>query len=220
MNLDSIPIKPFRVACYFILRINKIVSTEFTYFRYRKYKRPYKAGETTKALHRRIKENFFEKYCNGEGLDIGYGGDLITATATGIDVEHGDATFIYSVRNKQFDFVYSSHLLEHLSHPEIALRNWWRVLKTNGCLIIYLPHRDLYEQKLKLPSKRNPDHKFFYLPDRDELPDTLGLQPLIEKSLDYYHVECIKVCNENYIAHGMEHPKGEYSIEAVIRKVD
>lgn len=125
-------------------------------------------GETHKARGRRAREGFFEKYCRGRGLDIGYGGDPVTPTAAGWDFEHGDAQWLHGLDDESFDFVYSSHLLEHLSDCELALENWWRVLKPGGYLILYLPHRDLYEKKQRLPSRFNDDHKHFFLPDRDD----------------------------------------------------
>ena len=42
------------------------------------------------------------------------------------------------------DFVFSSHLLEHLEDPVKALKEWWRLLKVKGNLVLYLPHKDLY----------------------------------------------------------------------------
>jgi len=42
------------------------------------------------------------------------------------------------------DFVFSSHLLEHLEKPLDALKEWWRVIKQGGYLVLYLPHKDFY----------------------------------------------------------------------------
>lgn len=43
-----------------------------------------------------------------------------------------------------FDFVFSSHLLEHISDYKAALREWWRLIRPEGHLVLYLPHKDLY----------------------------------------------------------------------------
>jgi ADP-heptose:LPS heptosyltransferase len=40
--------------------------------------------------------------------------------------------------------VFSSHLLQCLINPEKALKEWWRVIKPGGYLVLYLPHKDLY----------------------------------------------------------------------------
>lgn len=177
-------------------------------------------GETHKARARRSREGFFEKYCRGRGLDIGYGGDPITANVVGWDFEHGDAQLLRGLDDASFDFVYSSHLLEHLPDCELALRNWWRVLKPGGYLILYLPHRDLYEKKQRLPSRFNDDHKHFFLPDRDDPPDTLGVLPMVKRVLAGAETIYCRTCDEGYVDPGPTlQSTGEFSIELVLRKV-
>lgn len=61
------------------------------------------------------------------------------------------------------DTVFSSHLLEHIVDYRAALKEWWRVVKVGGHLILYLPHRDLYPN-IGQPGA-NPDHKHDFLPD-------------------------------------------------------
>jgi ADP-heptose:LPS heptosyltransferase len=65
------------------------------------------------------------------------------------------------------DFVFSSHLLEHIEDFEAALREWWRVVKPGGHLCLYLPHKDLYPN-IGTPGA-NPDHKHDFLPLEIEL---------------------------------------------------
>lgn len=176
-------------------------------------------GESSKARGRREREGFSEKYCKGNGLDVGYGGDPVVPNVRGWDFEHGDAQLLHGLDDESFDFVYSSHLLEHLPNVELALNNWSRVLKPGGFLILYLPHRDLYEKKEHLPSRFNDDHAHFFLPDRDELPDTLGVLPLIKRVLTEHELIYCKVCDEGYVNPGDDLPsEGEFSIELVIRK--
>lgn len=177
-------------------------------------------GETSKAHARREREGFFRNYCQGSGLDIGYGGDPVVSSARGWDFEHGDAQWLRGLDNASFDFVYSSHLLEHLPDVELALCNWWRVLKPGGFLLLYLPHRDLYEKKTSLPSRFNEDHAHFFLVDRDEPPDTLGVLPLLQRVLPSLEIIYCKVCDEGYINPGSELPsQGEFSIEVVVKKL-
>ncbi|MCK4951576.1 MAG: hypothetical protein KAS48_07140, partial [Gammaproteobacteria bacterium] len=88
-----------------------------------------------------------------------------------------------------------------------------------GYLLLYLPHRDLYEKKKNLPSRFNDDHEHFFLPEEDELPDTIGLLPLIERVLGNTEVIYCRTCDEGYINLGDDQPsQGEYSIELVARK--
>jgi SAM-dependent methyltransferase len=46
------------------------------------------------------------------------------------------------VRDETYDFVLSSHCLEHLANPLGGLLEWRRVLKPNGLLVLVLPHKD------------------------------------------------------------------------------
>ncbi|MFH1826781.1 MAG: methyltransferase domain-containing protein [bacterium] len=170
---------------------------------------PYIPGETSKAKPRREKEGFFQKYCQGQGLDIGCGGDILAANCQGWDFADGNAQYLKGLPNEAYDFVYSSHSLEHMRDPAVALKNWWRVLKPNGYLIIYLPERELYEMRKTLPSHRNPDHKRFFLLDKNDPPDTIGLIPLIKEILSGQQIIYAKPCGDN----------GEFSIEAVVKKL-
>jgi SAM-dependent methyltransferase len=181
--------------------------------------RPKRLAETAKAYSRRMREGFFESFCNGNGLDVGYGGDLLADNCQGWDFEHGDAQFLKEIDILHYDFVYSSHTLEHMLKPDVALKNWWRVVKPGGYLILYVPDRELYEKKKSLPSRWNYDHKHFFLLDRDEPPDTIGLLPLIERSLVRYEIVYAKECNEGHTVTNLDlHSDGEYSLEIVLRK--
>ena len=187
--------------------------------KYRAVGRPAYAGETAKAHARRMREGFFAKYCIGRGLDIGYGGDLLSDNCTGWDLEHGDAQSLDGVEDESFDFVYSSHTLEHVGDAALALRNWYRIVKPGGHLIVFVPDRDLYEKKLTLPSRWNSDHKRFFLLDRHEPPDTAGLLPLIERAIADAKLISARRCDAAHsIVDPAAHSDGEYSIEVIVRK--
>ncbi len=194
---------------------NPIRDTKFKYFG-----RPSVQGESSKARERRANEGFFDKYCQGNGLDIGYGGDSLAPNCRGWDFENGDAQFLDGLENESFDFVYSSHTLEHVVDPVIALQNWWRVVRQTGYLLVYVPHRDLYEKKTRLPSRWNPDHKHFFILEDDDPPDTLGVRRLIVRALDGFELVYLKECRDGWtIADPEIHSNGEYSIEFVLRKL-
>lgn len=215
---------------WFLLKLRKYLPENLWKFaaRVKKnyYKRQYLRGnrpkvtaETSKAFARRESENFFDKYCVGQGLDIGFGGDLIVPNAQGYDFEHGDAQYLNNLQNESYDFVYSSHTLEHLPDAECALKNWFRVLKKNGYLLLYIPHRDLYEKKQTLPSRFNEDHKHFFLIEKDEAPDTIGIISLIKRTLNNYEIIYAKDCSDGHIiTDPLKHSDGEYSIEVVVKK--
>ena len=94
----------------------------------------------------------------GKGIDIGCGPDPITPDARPFDVQDGDANVITRYVHDQFDYVYSSHCLEHMRDPRSALREWWQLVKPGGHLFFIVPDEDLYEQGV-FPSRFNKDHK-------------------------------------------------------------
>lgn len=53
-----------------------------------------------------------------------------------------DAIDLTSIQSDKYDFLLSSHVLEHIANPIKALREWKRILKPNGHLILLLPHKD------------------------------------------------------------------------------
>lgn len=181
--------------------------------------------ETSKSRERRVREGFFQTYCVGRGLDIGCGDDPLSTpygTVTPYDKRDGDATFIDKFIER-FDFVYSSHCLEHLHEPDIAIRSWYDQVKTGGYLIVCVPHRDLYEKKKFLPSNFNSDHKSFWLPEKSDNIHTYGVRELFNKVLDgcKYDWIQIKACNEGWVETDPEtHSEGEYQIEAILQRLD
>jgi len=188
--------------------------------RYKFFQRPLLQKETSKAKNRREKEGFFELYCNGEGVDIGYGGDLLSLNCLGWDIEDGDAQYLDSIPSEEFNFLYSSHLLEHLDDVNVAIKNWWRVIKKNGYMILYLPERDLYEKKMILPSRFSLDHKHFFKLENDEKPNTIGIMNLLERNLKNYEIIYSKICKEGFtITDPYRHSNGEYSIEIIVKKL-
>jgi len=110
-------------------------------------------------------------YLRGQGVDLGAGDFKILPHAISVDNMH-HAVFGHTVRPDVFiqdaadlsvfgsqtmDFVYSSHLLEHMVDPKACLKEWYRLVKPGGYLILYLPHEDLYPKMGE--NGANPDHK-------------------------------------------------------------
>jgi SAM-dependent methyltransferase len=51
-----------------------------------------------------------------------------------------EATDLTGVPDRHYDFVMSSHTLEHVANPLRALHEWHRVLKPGGTLVVVLPN--------------------------------------------------------------------------------
>ena len=111
--------------------------------------------ETGKCSQMRLRRGDFDRYLIGSGIDIGAGGDLLKITNGTVkrwDKSEGDAQLMEGVKDESFDFVYSSHCLEHMKDVEIALRNWIRILKPGGRFVHMLdltPYDDYTDDELK-----------------------------------------------------------------------
>lgn len=125
--------------------------------------------EASKAMRRRTVEEY-GKYFQGDGIDVGAGPDPITKWAdkfTGIrkvkvwDLPDGDAQYLGSVPDNTYDFLHSSHCLEHMRQWDMALGHWSRVVKSGGYLIITIPDWVMYEHR-HWPSRFNSDHKWAF----------------------------------------------------------
>jgi SAM-dependent methyltransferase len=98
-------------------------------------------------------------HCTGYGLDLGFGGDPITRFAIRMDLPSpyaytgddpvqlgGNAENLYWFRDGVLDFIYSSHLLEDYVDTEAVLREWLRVLRPGGRLVIFCPDEQVYRK--------------------------------------------------------------------------
>ncbi len=119
-------------------------------------------NETSKLLARRLTDpRYAERWFVGSGIDIGAGPDSLGNQDAHFprmhcrdwDTQHGDAMYLHSIPDEAFDFVYSSHCLEHTLDARVALVNWWRVLKPGGHLVVVVPDEDLYERGVWPPNK-------------------------------------------------------------------
>jgi len=118
------------------------------------------------------------QYTRGRGLDLGCGSDkgfphfigldsnkderLFGHRATGADMIVPTCEKLEMFADASMDFVFSSHLLEHIEDHRAALAEWWRVVKVGGHLVLYLPHKNFYPN-IGQPGS-NPDHVHDFLP--------------------------------------------------------
>lgn len=79
-------------------------------------------------------------FCRGVGLDVGANKWPLPG-ATPVDwINGGDAMALPA---GEFDYLFSSHCLEHLPDTVEALIHWRSRLKVGGVLFLYLPHPDM-----------------------------------------------------------------------------
>lgn len=144
-------------------------------------------------------DSFPRLYLVGRGIDIGCGGDVVSENAEPFDKIHGDANHILRYRAEgTYDFVYSSHALEHMNDPRKSIREWFGLLKPGGHMVIIVPDSELYEQGV-FPPMFNPEHKYRFTLDNDlkgvnlvsidELIRNLEGCTLISKELQDYNYD-------------------------------
>jgi len=153
-------------------------------------------GETDNCRNRLL------KYCKGQGLDLGCGMSKIKPDAIGIDLLSPladmklDARILPYYSSETFDFVYSSHLLEEIEDTKSTLKEWIRLLKKGGYIVLNQADKNIYPPMGS--SKCNQSHKHHF--DWEELWavfEDIGDMELI------HH-------NGNF--------KGDWSFELVVRK--
>lgn len=115
-------------------------------------------------------------YTKGRGLDLGCGPNKAFPHFIGVDNCHHEQ-FGYQIKpdfkvetcekldafaSQSMDFVFSSHLIEHIENHKAALKEWWRLIKVGGYMVLYYPHKDFYPN-IGTPGS-NPDHKHDFMP--------------------------------------------------------
>lgn len=148
-------------------------------------------------------------HCEGYGLDLGFGGDPITPYAIRVDMPTpytnvgdypvqlgGDAAQLIWFNDGTLDFVYSSHLLEDFDDTKAALKEWLRVLKPGGKLIIFCPDEQIFRKHCAdsgQPYNTNHKHGHFSLRFVKSLLAELGQCDIILESFpeDIYSFDLV-----------------------------
>lgn len=105
--------------------------------------------DCSKSIARRLADSrVVRKYLRGAGVDIGGKPDplilyrelfpLIESVKTW-DLEDGHAQFMKGVADETYDFVFSSHCLEHMHDRLEAISNRLRMLKPGGHIVFAIP---------------------------------------------------------------------------------
>jgi predicted SAM-dependent methyltransferase len=160
-------------------------------------------SETSKCRNR------LERYCSGYGVDLGFGGDPITKSAIRVDMPRpythvgeypvqlgGDAARLEWFSDNSLDFVYSSHLLEDFDDTKAALKEWLRVLKPGGNLIIFCPDEQIFRKHCAdsgQPYNTNHKHGHFSLSFVKGLLSELGQCDIILETfpVDIYSFDLV-----------------------------
>lgn len=127
---------------------------------------------------------FAEHFCIGEGLDIGgtsewtFPGSVIVNPI----VNQFDA---YNLPENEmgWDYIFSSHCLEHVPNYVEALELWREALRSGGSLFLYLPHPDM---EYWLPQNCRKHLHEFQPSQITKVLEDLGYQNVISSGRDLY----------------------------------
>ncbi len=96
-----------------------------------------------------------------------------------------EATDLYGIANHHYDFVLSSHNLEHISNPVRALNEWRRVVKPKGIVIVLLPdYRRTFDHRRKPTSIEHMFHDYELGKDERDLTHLEEILELHDLSRD------------------------------------
>jgi SAM-dependent methyltransferase len=97
----------------------------------------------------------------------------------------GDAVNLKGIDNQKYDFILSSHALEHVANPLKAVIEWLRVLKTGGYLLLVVPHRDgTFDHNRPVTSIRHLVDDFEQAMGEDDLGHLQEISKLHDLTLD------------------------------------
>ena len=174
-------------------------------------------SETFKYRHVTAKYCFNEDGNPGCGVDVASQGDRVVPWAISFDLPtkefdyycsnhpakgpihlRGHATSL-PFEDSTLDFLYSSHLLEDYLDWEPPVKEWVRVVRPGGYVIILIPDKELWAKAIENGQPPNCAHKHEgKVGELTELGKKLGLEVVEDRLTDQY--------------------PGDYSILAVFRK--
>jgi SAM-dependent methyltransferase len=117
-------------------------------------------------------------FCKGSGLDLGAGRWPLPG-AQPVEITAGaDCTIL---PEGEWDYIFSSHCLEHLTDPVTAIEHWRAHLRIGGVLFLYLPHPDMRYWRPEHCRK----HRHLFRPaDAAEMLRALGFVDVIHSERD------------------------------------
>lgn len=120
-----------------------------------------------------------------------------------------EATDLKPVRDSAYECVLASHCLEHVANPLRALREWRRVLRQDGFLLLILPHKDgTFDCRRPTTSLNHMVDDFKNQTEEDDLthlPEILALHDLTKDEGGGSKEEFQQRCAQNYSNRAIHH---------------
>lgn len=191
--------------------------------------------ESTKAVARRSHDRrFTTTYFVGNGMDVGCGQDPIAnykefyplmGDVRPWDLSDGDGALLEGVENESLDFLHSSHSLEHMQDPYVAMDNWLRVLKKGGHMVLLLPDEDMFEQGVWPSTYAGADHITSWTIKKKEswCPASINVLDFFGKYSDMVEILKVEKLDSTFLYtwEKMDQTRGiiqECAIEVILRK--
>jgi SAM-dependent methyltransferase len=118
-----------------------------------------------------------------------------------------DASHLSCIADQSYDFVLSSHNLEHFANPVKALYEWKRVTRPGGGLLLLLPnHKRTFDHRRSPTTvdhmfqdfqQQTPEDDLFHLPEILEKhdfsldPGSTSVEEFHRRSLDNFNNRCL-----------------------------
>lgn len=118
-----------------------------------------------------------------------------------------DAVNITNISDESYDFCFASHCLEHIANPIKAVKEWLRIVKQNGYVVLILPEKtQCFDHKRKyspISTLVSQYEKNVGEDDLSTLPEILAnhdlsmdlpagnLEQFTQRSLDNYNNRCL-----------------------------
>lgn len=130
---------------------------------------------------------FAKQFCKGKGLDIGGLIDCHFPEAQIINIIENNGYDAYNLPSGKYDYIFSSHTLEHLFDYVKALEYWKFMLTEKGCLFLYLPHP---EMEYWLPQNNKKHLHIFYPEMMEKTLKDIGFETVFVSGRDLYWSFC------------------------------
>lgn len=130
---------------------------------------------------------YLQHLCKGNGVDVGPADPNWTVpNAIAVDPEFTSyhAFKLPKTPSDGWDFIYSSHCLEHIEKWFDALTYWTSVMKKGGTLFLYLPHGDC---EIWRPEKHSMHLHAFYPNQLIEAFTKLGYTNIFHSERDLFY---------------------------------
>lgn len=163
-------------------------------------------------------DGIYKNYLHGLGYDVGYAGEAgkflpVVSSAWGLDLKTPGYDGL-RIPTKDIDYIFASHMLEHVDNPKAYIKEWFDSVKVGGHVFIVVPSKFRYERKDAPPSQWNLGHKTFYTPGVlfNQIEDTLAPRT--------YEIVHFRDNNDNYdyTTPLDKHPQGAYDMEVCIKR--